>query len=178
MCLLFAPTPEPTIVPTNEPLPTPEARYRYDVADQLFTIINNFRTENGEFVLSRNKYLDITAGNYAKDYYERGDYINIVHNLGGEPIDRANAVSTDQQWLWVGDVMTVGSNKAEDVMAFWLNSPPHRAALLSFPSANGYDMRITEIGMQCFEGPNINQGQPYGVVAVCVGSIGIPESDQ
>lgn len=187
--LVWTPPPVavPTFVltspPTPEPTPAPifiEKRYRDDVADELFTLINQFRAKNGEFALLRSSYLDVSARAYAMDFYEKGDYTHPVHNLGGEPTDRVNAVSTPGHlWFWAGDVMSIGSNSAAVVMGAWENSPGHRAALLSFPNDTGqFDTRIVAAGVSCYEGPNINQGAPGILVAVCVGSLGIPLPSQ
>lgn len=173
----FAPTPAVPVVtfpPTPEPQPTPEARHRYDVADELFTRINNFRAQNGEFALIRDEDLDEAARAYAKNYYENGDYSHATHDLGGNPLERANKVSTEKQWMGIAEVINIGSNSADAVMTVWINSAPHYAAILSFPNNGDFDRRYQYLGTGCFEGPNVRQGFPNITVAVCVGSIGFP----
>lgn len=163
-------TPEPTIrptaPPTPEPTPTIVEGLNYEWSNQLFSLINQARVENGLDPLSYNDALTRAAQKYTEFLFNNGNLYGVPdHNLDGTPQERAEREGYSGG---VGEILDVDQISAYNVIQDWLASPGHRDIIL-------LDY-IKDVGFGCYQGPIV---LPHGEtirVVVCAGEVGVPNS--
>jgi uncharacterized protein YkwD len=119
------------------------------VEQQIITLVNQQRAANGLPALSVNQQLNAAAQLHTRDMVAIsnifGPSVGMQHELFGttrpEVLDRLDAVGYDN-WTTsfaYGENIAEGYTSAADVMNGWMNSPGHRANILS--------SSFTEIGV-------------------------------
>ena len=103
--------------------------------DALACLIDTVRQERGRSALRSDDKLSEAARNHAADMVGRG-YFGHVTPAGRDQLDRLRRVGWPPAaggW-WAGEILALGSGGASTprhLVSAWLNSPPHRAILLS-----------------------------------------------
>jgi uncharacterized protein YkwD len=101
----------------------------------LACLIDAVRQERGRSALSSDDKLSEAARDHAADMVGRG-YFGHVTPAGRDQLDRLRRVGWPPAaggW-WAGEILALGSGGASTprhLVFAWLNSPPHRAILLS-----------------------------------------------
>ncbi len=101
----------------------------------LGCLIDAVREERGRAALRRDDKLSEAARDHAADMVGRG-YFGHVTPAGRDQTDRLRRVGWPPAtggW-WAGEILALGSGGASTprhLVSAWLNSPPHRAILLS-----------------------------------------------
>jgi uncharacterized protein YkwD len=150
-------TAAPTPVPTPAP---PPGEYRPDIADQLFTLLNNERTSRGIAAVNRNPTLQASADYYSRFVFLHDPY-DLDHWLDGGPGDRAWSRG---YCCGVGEILVESEGSAESMVQLWMNSPPHHDVIL--------DPQYVSIGVACYGGTHLgNDGNVHHPI-VCAGEFG------
>ena len=101
----------------------------------LACLIDTVREERGRSALRPDGQLSEAARGHATDMVARS-YFGHVTPAGRDQADRLRRVGwppADKGW-WAGEILALGSGGASTprhLVSAWLNSPPHRAILLS-----------------------------------------------
>lgn len=155
------PTPEPTPQPTPEPAPVPVTEapaaprsvpqpaaapapahgYRNDVAQALYTLLNNARAANGVAAVASNSVLTASAEYYAKLHFTTANPYELNHYLDGGPGNRAWARG---YCCAVGEILVTSEGSAEGMVELWMSSPSHHAVIV--------DPQYREAGISCYGG--------------------------
>jgi len=107
--------------------------------DQVLTLTNQFRAQNGLAALKANLELNAAAQGHSEDMANQ-DYFDHTGKNGSLPWDRAKVVGYEARTM--GENIAAGQTTPESVVQGWINSPGHRANLLN---AN-----FTELGVGYF----------------------------
>lgn len=148
------PTPAPTATPVATSTPAPAAlTFEQQVAAAAFTKTNEQRVANGLSNLTRNSKLDTAAAAYAKVVFDMDPYLSNVanaHTMDGQPWDRATRVGytwatfAENVYMAASTTSPTATALAQTTVDGWMNSPPHRANILTA----GY----IDTGVGCFTG--------------------------
>jgi uncharacterized protein YkwD len=126
-----APQPSHAPKPVHQPKPAPEPAHDGD-ADAfelgVIRLTNAERAKHGLPALHANKELNAAADAHAEDM-ARNDYFSHISRNGDKPWDRAEDFGYDSRGF--GENIASGHTSPEQVMRAWMNSPPHRANILS-----------------------------------------------
>jgi uncharacterized protein YkwD len=101
----------------------------------LACLMSTVREERGRAALRSDEKLSEAARDHAADMVGRG-YFGHVTPAGSDQTDRLRRVGwppASTAW-WAGEILALGSGGASTprhLVSAWLNSPPHRAILLS-----------------------------------------------
>jgi uncharacterized protein YkwD len=128
------PKPKPTTVPpttttrpptttTHPPTTTPDASQ----TDQVFTLVNQARAQNGCKALRDDSHLDTAARDHSDDM-SANDYFSHTTPAGVTFDKREEAAGYASPG---GENIAMGQTSAQQVMTDWLNSPGHRANILN-----------------------------------------------
>ena len=170
-------TPPPVATPTPVVGPPATSTFGAAIAQMLFQKTNEQRAANGGLAaLTSNAALTAAAAAYADVVFARDPYLASVadaHSLDGQPADRATRAG--YVWSRIGENIAVASGStqptataaAQLLMDGWMNSPPHRANILTGA--------FTETAVVCSTGrPSApRNGNEY--VMVCVAMFGTPQ---
>ena len=110
---------------------------RWPIETQIVQLVNQQRAANGLAPVSISSQLTAAAsihdGDMAKMSYSLGYDGAMQHDLNGVPLstmdDRLMAVGYD--YAWFGENIAYGFTSAQAVVNAWMNSPEHKANLLS-----------------------------------------------
>ena len=111
--------------------------------DQVVSLTNNFRRQNGLSALTANPLLNAAAQTQSQNMALQ-DYFDHTAPDGSTPGQRVTAAG--YQWSRVAENIGAGYNTADAVVQGWINSPGHRANML--------DPNVTEIGVGYYFHPN------------------------
>lgn len=130
--------------PSNTPVGTPSVPpappgSAPSLTDQIVTLTNNFRRQNGLAPVTLNPQLSSAAQSHSQNMALQ-DYFEHTSPTGSTPGQRATAAG--YRWSRVAENIGAGYTSAESVVQGWINSPGHRANLL--------DARVREIGVGYF----------------------------
>lgn len=123
-------------------LPQPPARSP-SVIEEIVTLTNDFRRQNGLAPVTLNPLLQTAAQNQSQNMALQ-DYFDHTSPAGVTPGQRATAAG--YRWSRVAENIGAGFTTASGVVQGWINSPGHRANLL--------DPKVTEIGVGYYFLPN------------------------
>lgn len=146
------PTPQPTAVPTPEPTAPVVEGPNYEWAAELINLINQTRLENGLSELTVNQSLMVSGQNYAE--------FLVTNKLFGHCYDGSPQSRAEREGYvgGVGENLT-GGDSPEGALQAWLNSAPHRAALLNQDirdmGIGAYSNPFTTLFVAEFGNPNI-----------------------
>jgi serralysin len=96
--------------------------------NRVLELTNEYRAENGLAALKLNEELTVTAEFHSIDMAEH-DYMDHVGLNGSKPWDRAKLVGFDSRYM--AENIAGGQDTPEAVVQAWIDSPGHRANLLS-----------------------------------------------
>lgn len=95
----------------------------YDFTDEMLSLVNNFRAENGvppmEKMTDNQSYADTRA-------VEIAEFFSHDRPSGGSALDYITG-----SYGWKGENIAAGNKKAEDTFNQWVNSPGHRKNMLN-----------------------------------------------
>lgn len=123
--------------PAPAPAPTPAPAPSF--IDQIVTLTNNFRSQNGLAPVRLNTQLTTAAQNQSQGMALQ-DYFDHVSPTGTTPGQRATAAG--YRWSRVSENIGAGYTTAAGVVQGWIDSPGHRANML--------DPKVSEIGVGYF----------------------------
>ncbi len=143
--------PQPIITPFITPSATPEITMavegiNYEWAERIFTLTNQQRVSHGLWELERNESLDRSARAYASFLFTNKLLPATDHFLDGSPTDRAIREGYNGG---VGENLSSGDpvwGTVDMLFNAWMNSPGHRANILSEESGT------VESGAGCYQG--------------------------
>lgn len=95
--------------------------------DDVINRVNAFRAQNVLPPLSANPLLDRAAQAHAEDMLRR-DFVAHVNPDGEAPA--ARALAAGYRYSRIAENLTVGPETPEQAVQAWIDSPPHRAAML------------------------------------------------
>jgi serralysin len=96
--------------------------------NDVLRLTNDFRAQNGLKALKLNEELTVTAEFHSIDMAEH-DYLEHIGLNGSLPWDRAKLVGFDSKYM--AENIAGGQETPESVVQAWIDSPGHRANLLS-----------------------------------------------
>lgn len=135
------PTPPPPPKPTPTPAPPPSPPPPLDAFSQgLLTATNDSRVRAGLLALVLNPSLTEAAQAYAVVLAEQ-QRLDHVGPDGSTLVDRAKAAGYTGSWLAEALYMGPSNGQPTEVVAAWLESPPHWSILMG--------SQMTEIGIGC-----------------------------
>lgn len=109
------------------------------VVDQIVSLSNEFRRQNGLPPLTLNPLLTLAAQTQSQNMALQ-DYFDHISSTGVTPGQRATAAG--YRWSRVAENIGAGYTTAAGVVQGWIDSPGHRANLL--------DPKVKEIGVGYF----------------------------
>lgn len=134
-------TPVATATPAATSTPAPAAlTFEQQVAAAAFTKTNDQRVANGLSNLVRNSKLDTSAAAYARVVFDLDPYLSNVanaHTMDGQPWDRATRVGyvwatfAENVYMAASTTSPTATALAQTTVDGWMNSPPHRANILT-----------------------------------------------
>lgn len=95
--------------------------------DEVINRVNAFRGQNFLPPLRPNPILDRAAQGHAEDMVRR-DFVSHVNPDGQAPA--ARALGAGYRYSRIAENLTVGPETPEQAVQAWIDSPPHRAAML------------------------------------------------
>jgi len=98
------------------------------VTDRVLELVNAERTSRGLAALTRNTRLDAAAQAHADDMADN-KFFDHTGSDGSDPGSRATAAG--YAWTAIAESIGLGDVNAEDIVNGWMNSPGHRANILS-----------------------------------------------
>lgn len=104
---------------------------------EALALVNEARRRAGREPLERHAALERAASGHAADMLARGYFAH--ESPDGSTVTARAAAAGYRPALVLGETIAYGQRTAEDVVASWLASPPHRRILL--------DRRVTESGI-------------------------------
>lgn len=115
--------------------------------EAVLRLINRYRAQNGLPPVALNPVLNLVAQAHSDDMAER-DYFNHVSPGGSTVGDRVTRAG--YAWQSVVENLAAGQESPREVVKGWIDSPPHRAALLA-PDINeagiGYTFLASDGGL-------------------------------
>lgn len=137
----------PVIGPDNGGSPTDNGTTSVDptFAAQVIELVNAERAANGLDALTANDLLAKAAQDYAQRMADMGFFAHQDPYTGEMPWDRA--ADAGYVYSYLGENIAVGQHTPQEVTDAWMNSPEHRANILS--------PNYTEIGVGVYEGGSI-----------------------
>ena len=124
--------PSPTVDPSPTASPSPTADPSPTAAPSLeaevLALINGERTARGLAPLVLDALLEEAAVAHSEDM-ATNDFCGHIGSDGSDPVDRLARVG--YTWSICGEVVAAGQDNAAAVVAAWMASDGHRAALLS-----------------------------------------------
>jgi uncharacterized protein YkwD len=125
--------PQPTALPASAATPLPAGSHSSEMSAQAVSVLNDYRDSLGLRPLTVDPQLTLAADRYAKLMADtnwwscRCD----VHTGpdGSSPGGRLAAAGFTGRFA--GEALAGGQATGQDVITMWLNSPPHRAIVLS-----------------------------------------------
>jgi len=96
--------------------------------DELLSLINALRAEQGLSRLRADRRLAVAAARHARDM-ARWDRLDHAGSDGSTPRDRARAAG--HAAALPGEVIAAAPDGPAGILALWMASPPHRAILLA-----------------------------------------------
>ncbi len=130
------PNPNPSPSPRPSPPSVPVSSTVLSIRTDMLRLINDVRTDAGLPSLTANPFLDASAQLYAKDMSARV-FFSHTDPDGHSSTDRIRAAGyltppCDCNWtFWTGENLASKQKTAVDAMTDWMNSPGHRANILS-----------------------------------------------
>jgi uncharacterized protein YkwD len=115
--------------------------YRTDIAQTLFTLLNNARAANGLASVTSNSALTASAEYYAKLHFTTANPYELSHYLDGGPGNRAWSRG---YCCAVGEILVTSEGSPEGMVGLWMDSPSHHAVIV--------DPQYHEIGISCYGG--------------------------
>lgn len=109
--------------------------------EDILSLVNQFRTQNGLGTLTRSPNLETAAQAYAVTLATQSEF---SHTIGGTTAT-GRVQGAGYQGGYVGENIARGFTDAPSVMVAWENSPGHRANLLN--------PNFTELGVGVADGP-------------------------
>ena len=100
---------------------------------RVIDLVNQQRADHGLRPNAWNDVLGDAAERYAADMAE-GDFFSHRGLDGSRFSERIEDAGYDG-WAWLGENLAAGHTTPERVVAAWMNSPGHRAVILSVDSA-------------------------------------------
>jgi uncharacterized protein YkwD len=171
-----APAAAPTVTATPAPTPAPSStvlNFDEQVALGAFQRTNEQRVANGMSNLTRNAKLDASAAAYARVVFTLDPYLSNVanaHTMDGQPWDRATragyvwATFAENVHMSASTNAPTASAAAQTTVDGWMNSPPHRANILT--------ASYIDTGVGCVTGRPAVPRPQLEFVVVCVGVYG------
>jgi uncharacterized protein YkwD len=165
-------TPVATATPTAPPAPTVLA-FDQQVALGAFQGTNAQRVANGMSNLTRNAKLDASAAAYARVVFGLDPYLSNpanAHTMDGQPWDRATrdgyiwASFAENAHIAASTTAPTATAVAQTTVDGWMNSPPHRANILT--------ASYVDTGVGCATGRPASPRPGLEFVVVCVGVYG------
>lgn len=101
--------------------------------DRVIDLVNQQRAVHGLDPNAWNDVLGNAAERYAADMAE-GDFFS-HRGLDGSRFSERIEDAGYGEWAWLGENLAAGQTTPERVVAAWMNSPSHRAIILSVDSA-------------------------------------------
>lgn len=162
------------VPPSSTPTPA-SVPFGQTVAQFVIQKTNEQRAANGLATLQANALLNGSAAAYAQVVFERDPYLSSVagaHDLDGQPWDRATRVG--YAWsLFAENVATASGTTQPEVSAVaqtivngWMNSPSHRANILT--------AEYVDTGVGCATGRPASVRSNLAFVVLCVAVYGTP----
>lgn len=134
--------------------------YATDMSIQsLLTDTNNQREQNGEIGLNMNNQLDTAAQAKANDMAAK-DYWS--HNTPSGQTPWSFITGAGYNYTTAGENLAYGFDTADDTVAGWMNSPEHRANILS--------TTYKDVGFGFVNIPNYQQSGPETLVVAMYAS--------
>jgi len=126
------PSSQPQPSPTPPPSSSPGNGGQVDsVRQKILDLVNAERSKNGLSGLAMESHLQTAAQRHAEDMKNR-NFFDHVNPDGKSPTDRIRAAGYPMNGAWsTGENIAKGQTTAEQVMKDWMNSPGHRANILS-----------------------------------------------
>ncbi|MGF1499647.1 MAG: CAP domain-containing protein [Elainellaceae cyanobacterium] len=121
-------TPGSETPPADSSMPGSETPTDASFIEQVLTLTNEFRTANGKAPLTLNADLTEAAADHASDMAQQ-DFFSHTGQDGSSVLDRAQETGYDPRA--VGENIAAGQTTPEQVVQAWIDSPGHRANLLS-----------------------------------------------
>ena len=121
------------------------------IASQVIRATNRNRRRNGLEPLRKNSRLSQAAQAHVDDMDNVGRYLGHLGSDGSDLSDRIDKVG--YQWRYIAENAASGQGTAKQVVRSWMNSPGHRANLLSD--------EVSEIGVGFSS--NDETGTPYWI---------------
>lgn len=112
---------------------------REDIKNEVFNLTNRERRKAGRNPLTRNSLLEKAAETHVNDMDASNRYLKHTGSKGSRPIDRIRASGYKPAWVDLGkgffrtipiENAASGQSSPAEVVKAWMNSPPHRAAIL------------------------------------------------
>jgi uncharacterized protein YkwD len=133
----LSPSPTPSAL---SPSPTPSPSPTQSFIDRVIALTNAFRQQNGLQPLTVNSKLN-TAAQVHSQHMATEDFFSHTEPDGSQPWDRMTAAG--YSWSQSGENIAAGQTTPEEVVNDWINSPGHRANMLS--------PKFREIGVGYYE---------------------------
>jgi uncharacterized protein YkwD len=126
-----SPTQTANAIPTQTPSPTVTATpvQTTSYTDQVITLVNNERAKAGLPSLTKNDQLTQSAQKYS-EYMGAENFFSHTGPDGSTFITR-NKAAGYTSYRWLGENIAAGQRSPEEVMRDWMNSPGHKANILS-----------------------------------------------
>ncbi|MCR2806162.1 CAP domain-containing protein [Paenibacillus soyae] len=121
-------TPAPTAKPTATPAPTTTAPAASTIQQQVVTLVNQERAKLGLPALQMDTLLNKVATEKARDM-DVNNYFSHTSPTYGSPFDMMKSFGV--KYSYAGENIASGQPTAARVMSDWMNSPGHRANIVS-----------------------------------------------
>lgn len=138
---ILCPTAEPTQTPAVQPTQAPSNLS--DMEQEVLTLVNKVRSENGLSPLAWADDVANVARAHSKDMIDRS-FFSHTNPDGLSPFDRLN--NNGISFRSAAENIAYGQRTAEAVMDAWMNSSGHRANILN--------KNVTEIGIGAAKNQN------------------------
>jgi uncharacterized protein YkwD len=153
---------QPAALPVVTPAPPPHG-YRYDMASEIFGLLNHVRTQNGLTAVSAHGILTATADYYTKLHFTTADPYQLNHYLDGGPGSRA--WNRGYAGGAVGEILVTSQGSAQGMVDLWMNSPSHHAVIM--------DPQYTDVGVSCYGGEYRSADGSIGYPVLCGAVFGV-----
>lgn len=126
--LNLASMPLPADTAASPALTTSTSNPLQSIIDQVVTLTNDFRRQNGLPALTLNNKLSAAAQTHSQNMAVQ-DFFSHTGKDGSTPSNRISAAGYN--WSTAAENIAAGYSTANDVVQGWINSPGHRANLLN-----------------------------------------------